>query len=667
MNKIISTRKLLLFSAFAISVFFLSQITYAQEGANLHPGKVSPEDFALSSPLIGATTDAVIIADIGRTSVERSNDGWRISFTRTKRVKILSNAALSLGSLSISFSGEDNHDGRLKDLRAYTYNLKNGQVETEKLNEKDIFLIREKNSDRLEERFAFPGVQVGSIIEYSYTIRSSDILSLFPWEFQGNYPTLWSEYAVVIPDLFNYAITINGKLPLYKISIDSVVKEISFRTGNMDRTVYTKKWIMREVPPLKKEPFIYCPEQYIAGIHFQLSAVPLNGVSNIGILRSWETLAYRMLNSESFGRPISDDLSWLGKLPDTLISGCHTNTDKAKRIFSFVRDNLACTGNGVHLHDALQHIMVRKEGTVAEINLLLIAMLRKAGIIADPVVLSTRENGPTNVAYPLLDNLNYVIARLDIDGRVIYLDASRKKMGFGKLPAGCYNGHARVIRRGCIPIFLQPDSLQESKMTTIFISNDEKEGQTARCVYNAGYNESVDIRNKLSLSVKEEDYFKAFVASLTFPAVLQNYSIDSLNQFEQPVALHYALKLNQPVDSIIYFSPLMGRNINPYVFVSGPRLYPVELPYASYETFVLDMEIPKGYTIEELPASAKIELDDANGSFEYLIGKVDDHIQLKCKLIIKKTTFSPDVYDDLCNFFGSVQKKEKEMIVFKKL
>ena len=60
-----------------------------------------------------------------------------------------------------------------------------------------------------------------------------------------------------------------------------------------------------------------------------------------------------------------------------------------------------------------------RQGNVAEINLLLTAMLRKAGIEADPMILSTRDNGIANTSYPLISEYNYVICVVFREGQGI--------------------------------------------------------------------------------------------------------------------------------------------------------------------------------------------------------------------------------------------------------
>ena len=72
--------------------------------------------------------------------------------------------------------------------------------------------------------------------------------------------------------------------------------------------------------------------------------------------------------------------------------------------------------------------MPKKIGNAADINLLLVAMLNKAGIEANPVILSTRENGFIAMAHPSLSDCNYVVARAVVDGKQILLDATEPNL-----------------------------------------------------------------------------------------------------------------------------------------------------------------------------------------------------------------------------------------------
>jgi hypothetical protein len=94
--------------------------------------------------------------------------------------------------------------------------------------------------------------------------------------------------------------------------------------------------------------------------------------------------------------------------------------------------------------------MKARKGNVAEINLLLTAMLRYAGLEAYPVILSTTEHGYALEMFPMIRNFNYVITQLKLPGKNMYLDASYPTMAFGRLAPDCLAGqhdhHCRLLR-----------------------------------------------------------------------------------------------------------------------------------------------------------------------------------------------------------------------------
>jgi hypothetical protein len=85
-------------------------------------------------------------------------------------------------------------------------------------------------------------------------------------------------------------------------------------------------------------------------------------------------------------------------------------------------------------------------------------MLRKVGLSADPLMLSTKSHGYALSVYPIMDKFNYVVCSTSIGGRTLYLDASHPRLGFGHLNWECYNGHARVINQEATSVEFSSDS-----------------------------------------------------------------------------------------------------------------------------------------------------------------------------------------------------------------
>jgi len=293
-------------------------------------------------------------------------------------------------------------------------------------------------------------------------------------------------------------------------------------------------------------------------------------------------------------------------------------------------------------------------------------MLRHEEINAEPVLLSTRGHGLTHELYPLMDRFNYVIAGINIDNAEFYLDASEPRLGFGKLPIRCYNGHARFVSlQSPDPVYFFADSVKETKMTTVFMSNGDNNKMISSVTAKPGYYESLSIRGKIAEKGKEE-FFKGIKSVFPAEYTVADLELDSLDNPEMPVQVRYNVDLDPFTEDIIYFNPMMGEGYKDNYFKSAQRYYPVEMPYAFDEVYVFNMEVPKGYAVDELPKSARVNLNDTEGSFEYIISQSGNNIMLRSRVKLNRASFSNEDYEGLRSFFDYIVKKHGEQIVFKK-
>jgi len=425
-------------------------------------------------------------------------------------------------------------------------------------------------------------------------------------------------------------------------------------------------WAIKDVPVLKKEEFITTLDNYLSNIEFQLSAIRMPSRPVQPIMQNWPDFAQDLMKDEDFAEALNHQNNWLDNDIKTITANAKNDEEKAKKIFEFVRNNFTCVDNEAHyLSQPLKKTFQDKKGNVVDINMLLAVMLKNIDFETHPVLLSTRDNGYASETYPIMAKFNYVITQAIKGDKKYLLDASNSDNGFNCLPTKCYNGTGRVIADMPVLIDLSADSLTETKMTTVFMMNDEK-GVAGAFSTTLGNEESQTIRKKMK-STTSEDFFKEIKKSYSMEMEMSNTEIDSLKMPEEPVAIKYEIKFNPGDEDIFYFSPMLAEAYKENPFKAAERLYPVEMPACTNETYILSMEVPKGYKVEELPKSARVMLNEDEGMFEYIIGMSGDHIQLRCRTLIKKANFLPEDYATLRDFFTYVVKKEAEQIVFKKL
>ena len=651
-----------------------------EEESDIRFGKITPADFDLAGEKYDSGASAVIIADIGDTHFEGNSKGdFSMVFTRFMRVKILNKNGFDIAENSIRLYNDMHGDiEKISNLRGATFNMENGQVTETKLDDKQVFTEQfDRNNSHV--KFTMPALKEGSVYDLSYTIRSPFYMDLKSWNFQGIYPCLWSEYEVTIPPSLHYVMHLQGDDHFDVNTTKEVFQSFTIRVsgGASSDDVYhvsgnsvQQRWVKKNVPVLKQEAFTTTVRNYMSRVSFQLHYRQWNEQSERhNFLSTWFVACEKLLQRDDFGLALDRDNHWMTEDLKNITAGCVTNEEKIKKIYCFVRDNFSCTDHdALYVKSSLKDVFKKRAGNVAEINLLLTAMLRHEGISADPAILSTRDNGFADQSYPLIDQFNYVIC-IAHSGNITYkLDASQPCNGFGKMVLDCYNGQARTINKDKpYLIDLSPDSISESKLTTVFIINDDKGNLTGSFQTRLGNQESYSVREDIK-KTSEKDYFKKIQTSYGSDLSLDHPEIDSLTKFDYPVAIHYDFDLKNLLTSdIIYFNPMMAdlQKTNP--FKSLERHYPVEMPYKMDETYVLSMDIPKGFQVDELPKSARVAYNGTDGMFEYLIQKNESNIQMRVRLKLNRAFFPTEDYSTLRDFFGYVVKKENEQIVFKKM
>ena len=679
------TKSLATLVCFTMFVTFLD----AQDKLPIKFGKVSLTDFAIKSAVIDSNTNAVVIADVGTSEfIANTTDlSFSIIFKRKQRIKLINKNGFDAATITIPlYRSSDGREEKLEDLNAHTYNIENGEVIDTKLEKAAVF-TQQETKNWTNKKFTFPAIKEGSIVEFTYQVKSDFFFNFQSWEFQRAYPVLWSQYDATIPEFFKYVILSQGYHPFVVKKTEQSRISFLFRERtqtnrsvyepggntelnnfNIDGNVEYHTWIMKDVPAIKEEPFTTTIRNSIAKVEFQLKQIAYPNTVPKNYMNTWEKASDEMLADENFGIPIKRTNNWLDEDVNVVVKNAPTLVDKAKKIYAYVRDNFTCTNyNRTNITTTLKDVIKTKSGSVADINLLLIAMLRNQHIAVEPVILSTRTHGITNQYYPIMDKFNYVIAQVVIDGVTYHLDASQPRLAFARLPLNVYNGHARVVNETALPVFFVADSIAEGSSINVFISNIDKGGVEGAIQNKMGYYQSLSLRNKIAKS-SLADYTKSLSESYTDEISINNIQIDSLKILDEPVELKYELKLKLFGEAdIVYFNPFLGETIKKNPFTAAERFYPVEMPYTQNDVYSLNMEIPAGYKVDELPKSTRIMLNEDEGMFEYLISNDGSNIQMRSRLVIKKANFLNEDYQTLRDFYAFIVNKEAEQIVFKKI
>jgi Domain of Unknown Function with PDB structure (DUF3858) len=671
------------------------QVARAQEKTKYKFGEIGAADFQLSAESYDSGANAVILKDIGSSRFDGNDRGFfTLVYTRYVRVKIMNKNGFDVGNYLLDLYHDLKDREIIYSIRGSTFNLEKGIITETKLDTKSVYLEKySRNYDRT--KFSMPGLKEGAIYDLEYVIKSPFYGQLRSWSFQGEYPCLWSEYVVTLPPPFHYMIKQQGDDHFDIKTVKDVFQTFTIREdnagiGNEDNGAYQKKeftlkgssieqrWVKKNVPSIHEEPYTTSLVNYYSRVSFQLNYFQWTSMSDAGnrhdFLESWSSLAKDLLQDENFGLALSRVNVWMTDELKTVVQKDESQEIMAHKIYEYVRNNFKTVKTESHIEsnvyaNNLKDVFNKKEGSVAEINLILTAMLRHEGILADPLILSTRSHGFASVDYPLIDDYNYVICVAFIDGGPVPLDASHHYNDFGQLPIDCYNGFGHIMNvENPIAILFTADSINEASITSVFVSKDEKGITSCNLKTTYGINGSYDRRKEIINT--SEIGFEQKIQSVSGPdLVIENFGIDSLYKFKFPLGIHYDVELKSfnSAGDILYFNPMFTEGLKSNPFKSMIRRYPVEMPYKMDETYLLSLEMPEGYQVDEMPKSVRVAYNGNEGFFEYLIQKGENNIQMRVHLKLNKAFFPVEEYPDLRDFFAFVVKKESEQIVFKKI
>lgn len=646
-----------------VLLFVLS--SYAQQPPKVKFEKVSEEEIKMSVYDLDTSAVAVILFDDGTSDVNWVNSqGFRLNYERFVRIKILKQAGTEWANFSIPLYIEMNNKEEIRGIKGVTTNYEDGKIVQTEMKKEAIFRESEnKYWDMV--RLTLPSVKVGSVIDLKYSISSPMFWNLRTWAFQYTIPVKWSRYRVSYPDYFVYNHTSMGYHPL--TSHEHTNRNVTIEQ-NISYLEQCYNYAATNIPALKEEPYLTTLDNYTTKVKFELASMNLIAVGGriYTYTDTWEDIAKRLLEDEDFGIQFksanyaSDDI-------DKLLNGITDDKQKVLALYTFIQNTIKWNGSTNWMPSkSLRKVYNEKTGNSADVNLLLLALLKEAGLDAAPVVLSTRENGLTSVVHPSTNDLNYVIVRANINDTPLLLDATESNLQAGLIPFRCLNGTGRLIRTGKVDEIglVNPKS---SKNTIVTLQLDEGKFVGSLFSRNTGLS-AFNFRQAVKDAGGQKEYFdKLKNKTNDFTAV--DYKFSNLDSIYLPVSRKYNITLANESDDaeMLYFTPVLSDRTTENPFTSPKREFPVDFGSSTSDVYQLVLQIPKGYKVEEVPQNKSFTLPGKGATYYYQVTQTESAIALSTRFTIDKTLYLPSEYQALREFYNTIVAKEAEQIVLKKI
>jgi hypothetical protein len=659
----------------ALLLLFLN-ISFAQK---LEIGNVSKAELEEKVHPKDSSAVAAYLFKNGRTYFEHDqNEGFTMCSEVSIRIKIYKKEGYDFANAIVPYYVYKNPEEKISFSKAVTYNLVNGQIEKTKLKSEGEF-VENRNKYTNIKKITMPNVKVGSIVEYVYLLRSKYYRSFRDWDFQTEIPVNHSEYTTTIPEYFTYNIhrkgfvfpketveKFNNTLNLTIREQDGMIitKFVGYQTVNYNATKTT--FVLNDVPALKNEAFVNNIGNYTAGLKYELAMTNFPGETVTQYSQNWESVLNAIHDDPDFTAELNKNNYFEEDLA-ALKVGLISNEQKIGAIFRYVQNRMNWNGlMGFGCNDGVKKAYSTKTGNIAEINLMLVAMLRAVGLQANPVLASTRSNGIP--FFPSISGYNYVMAIIELNNEVILLDASNKNSNPNIIPERALNWTGKVLRadKSTFDVNLMPTKNSLRNVTIICTLDADGSVSGKMREQNFDYN-ALEFRDSFR-NVKEDSYLDDLEKKHSNIEV-SNYTIQDKNEPSKPIVETFDFKKTAAVDIIgnkIYFSPLffLTRTTNP--FTQQKREFPVEFGYSFQTKYTISTNLPKGYVVETLPQPVAMLLSDGLGSFKYTIAVQETSIQVLISIEINSPIYPADFYEDLKAFYAEITKKESEKIVLVK-
>lgn len=592
-------------------------------------GSVSMEDLKMTVYEHDTSAPAVILCDYG------CFDPANFTFTRIIRIKILKKSGYEWGNKVFPVADNAIVDG-------ITFNLENGKIVESKLEPGSVY--KETIYGRITRlRIAMPDVKVGSVIDIKFVY--DDIP--FIWKFQQEIPVRHSE--LILP---------NSSYVSFRKNF------LGFEPLTLNEECH---WIAENMPAFKAEPYISSPNNYMTSL--QLDIWQLQYRANfLEVTTNWEELCQLLGNDKHFGIPLKSD-SYMNQVGNGIKAMAETDKEKLKMAHDYIKRNKWNKYESLFTSEAnLKWALEKKSGNSADINLALVQLLDKIGFQVAPVLMSSRDNGFLSPINPSLNKLNYVIAKVTLNGEQILMDATEEYAPYDLLPERALNIFGRLYNFDLSELVELSTDKKDKELVVynLTLNNDLQLNGTLN--FRRQDYAALDFRNKYKSFSGNEAYLENFLTE--FPGLrIRNSRIENVDDCYLPVTDNYEITLNNEIDEIngnLYVFPMLLHRLKENPFKIDERKYPVDFIHKIEKTYSVTINLPENYEVVSFPKTLKMMLPDNDAFFLYEVTVLNQTIQFNFKFAINKIVFTEDKYKDLREFYNQIIAKHAEPVVIKK-
>jgi len=581
------------------------------------------------------------------------------------RIKVLSEGGRKYADVRIPYyRGESN----IRDVHGRTIHQDGSIVEFQgKPFEQAV--VKSKGVKIQVKSFTLPDVQVGSILEYKYTLSYPPDVAFAPhWEVQTDlferkehfkfvdYPFEVRKRGGVI----GWGLTSASRLPA-----GVEVKDPKSLTAPYELD-------LANVPPFVEEEHMppQRPFKYNVRFYYRRETNATDFWKEEG--KYWNSEVEKFLGKN---HGISEAVVGV-------VSPGDTAEQKVKKIYAYVAalENLSFKPQrteqeqkvlGVKDKRGVEDVLRQRSGDGRDIALLFVAMVRATGIPAYVMYVCDRSEDAFDWTYFSLDQFDAFVAIVPLDGKDVFLDPGTKFCPYG-LVYWKYTGTKgiRQLPGGGTEIAPTPppDYLKAvTKRVARLQMNDHREAEGKSIVVFMGQ-EALTRRiegsktDELGRNKMLEDEVKSWLpanaqVTLTNPPQWDEVETPMVAEFKisAPVLMSGGKRVLVPTNIFQFNRPPM--------FAHPDRIQAIYFEYPSREIDDVHVKLPDSLQVESLPANQHVKIEYA--VYRASRKQEKNEIDITRDLAIAGFFFNPTEYKNLKSFYDKVKEADDEQVLLK--
>ena len=442
---------------------------------------------------------------------------------------------------------------------------------------------------------SMPSVEVGSFIEYKVKIYSSKLINeddfSFIYRLREGYPVFKAEFDLITPGNRDINFKFLNKEYAEGISLEPEVAE---REG---KKIYS--WRFDKIESI-------IPEYSMPNTPYINPSILISSFSSWDEIYKWWKSLYKdklKLNEEvkDFVKELTKDAA--------------ADYDKAKRLYEFVARNIRYVaieyGESGHEPHYANEVFMNKYGDCKDQAILLVAMLKHAGLKGYPILIPTRGTYPMHEDFPATI-FNHAICAVEIDGRLIFMDPTAETTAFEYVPLSDQDRLTLVFADDTW-LIAKINTIEDNELAykmDIVIDEDESAAITRQVSTQGFYSSSYRWYLKYTHPAIIKEEIQQKMMKISSLSKLIDYQISDVDDFDTTPTLSYKFvseKFLNPARDLRIVPVLDQVYLDHALISKEDRKYPIDFEGIYSITANINITLPKNLEVKYLPRSTTLE------------------------------------------------------------